>query len=445
MLGSLVGLAFSLDGTLYATDENTNELSIINLSPVLSKNVLGKVHLGSTSGPELTIQGGDLAQTRSGQWYLWSNGTGQLYFLDVTNVVATELPAPATPPAGISGLAFDYFGGGTLFASSPAANALLTLSTADGNVNTSFTFSCPGCAGGFVHSAGDLASPHCTDVDHDGYSPDGGGCGPVDCNDNDPTVHPGAAERCNGVDDNCDGTIDEEPAASASCANACTQTAACTNGQCVTTPVSCDDNQLCTVDSCDPVQGCQHIHQPDGLSCSDGNVCNGEELCSNGICTTGTPLNCEDGNSCTIDTCDPTNGCSNTPIPACCTTDADCRDISNCTMNERCVGGQCLSDPVICDDSNPCTSDHCDPTVPGGCVHTDLVNGTICGDANMCHGQETCQSGSCTAATPPHCDDGNLCNGTETCVPETGQCLSNPGPLLCTPGSSNSRSCEAEW
>jgi hypothetical protein len=33
--------------------------------------------------------------------------------------------------------------------------------------------------------------PVCTDNDQDGYSPDGGNCGPVDCNDNDPTINPG--------------------------------------------------------------------------------------------------------------------------------------------------------------------------------------------------------------------------------------------------------------
>ncbi len=33
---------------------------------------------------------------------------------------------------------------------------------------------------------------------------------PDDCNDREPTVHPGAAETCNRVDDDCDGSIDED-------------------------------------------------------------------------------------------------------------------------------------------------------------------------------------------------------------------------------------------
>lgn len=44
------------------------------------------------------------------------------------------------------------------------------------------------------------------DEDGDGYAPEGGG----DCNDADPTVHPGTDELCgDGVDNNCDGVIDE--------------------------------------------------------------------------------------------------------------------------------------------------------------------------------------------------------------------------------------------
>ncbi|MCK6526318.1 FG-GAP-like repeat-containing protein [Myxococcota bacterium] len=42
------------------------------------------------------------------------------------------------------------------------------------------------------------------DGDHDGFR------GSEDCDDADPAVHPGAAEVCNGLDDDCDGTSDED-------------------------------------------------------------------------------------------------------------------------------------------------------------------------------------------------------------------------------------------
>lgn len=41
------------------------------------------------------------------------------------------------------------------------------------------------------------------DRDLDGYTSD------VDCNDASPSIHPNAAESCNGLDDNCDGVVDE--------------------------------------------------------------------------------------------------------------------------------------------------------------------------------------------------------------------------------------------
>ena len=42
-------------------------------------------------------------------------------------------------------------------------------------------------------------------------------------------------------------------------------------GTCVGTPINCDDGNPCTTDSCDPVTGC--INTPNSNACDDGNVC----------------------------------------------------------------------------------------------------------------------------------------------------------------------------
>ncbi len=48
-----------------------------------------------------------------------------------------------------------------------------------------------------------------TDMDGDGYAVEGGAFGPVDCDDSNPDVHPGATEICDdGFDNNCDANAD---------------------------------------------------------------------------------------------------------------------------------------------------------------------------------------------------------------------------------------------
>src|SRR4029450_8960312 len=51
---------------------------------------------------------------------------------------------------------------------------------------------------------------------------------------------------------------------------------------------SCDDGNPCTTDQCDAQLGCgPHTQGPNGTPASDGQVCNGEKLCSSGFCSSG--------------------------------------------------------------------------------------------------------------------------------------------------------------
>src|SRR5262249_28728722 len=144
----------------------------------------------------------------------------------------------------------------------------------------------------------------------------------------------------------------------------------------------------------------------------------------------GTQLNCDDGNTCTTDLpCDPTTGCHYIPVPGCCTTNADCADSSACTINERCVNGSCTSDPLDCDDHQACTSDSCDPA--SVCQHTAALDASHCSAAAVCNDAVSLRGGLPIAGTHLNCDDGNACTTDPPCDPSTG-CHSVPIPGCCT-------------
>lgn len=125
----------------------------------------------------------------------------------------------------------------------------------------------------------------CTDDDFDGYAVEGGGCGEVDCNDANPTVHPNATEICDdGIDNNCIGKIDclDQNCSSDSVCMICTDNDtdgyAVEGGGCGAT--DCNDNDLAV--SPGAVENCSDLidNDCDGLlDCTDAD-CNGDAACA---------------------------------------------------------------------------------------------------------------------------------------------------------------------
>jgi hypothetical protein len=227
------------------------------------------------------------------------------------------------------------------------------------------------------------------------------------CDDHDP---------CNGVETcGSNGMCVAGTALVCNDGNACTTDACVVGTGCTTTPIVCDDTNPCTGDTCDPSVGC--VATPlTGQSCADANLCDGQEFCNSaGMCVAGIPLTCDDGNLCTIDSCDPATGCVATPNVG-----ASCSDGNLCNGNETCnaIGACTAGTPLSCNDGQSCTNDSCDPSL--GCAHTPTP-GSSCSDGNPCNGFETCTAGG-TCGTPPplDCNDNIACTvdlcGMQGCV-----------------------------
>jgi hypothetical protein len=230
------------------------------------------------------------------------------------------------------------------------------------------------------------------------------------------------------------------PGTSCSDGNVCNGLETCNAiGGCVPgVPLDCRDTNPCTQDLCDPTLGCEHVPVANGTPCLDDNVCNGAETCQGGSCLPGTPLACNPPNGCFTASCDPTLGCQLAPAPGCvpCTTTSDCNipnGAGTACSPQVCVAGVCqAAPPPDCDDGNPCTADSCDPTL--GCQHTPR-DGTPCDDGNACTSGDVCLHGACSGVAVG-CDDGNPCT-SDGCDPQSG-CTHAPIPncpasgTLCT-------------
>ena len=189
--------------------------------------------------------------------------------------------------------------------------------------------------------------------------------------------------------------------------DACTAGSSCLAGDCVAAgPVNCDDGEACTADKCDPKTGCLHPIQSG--ACEDGDPCTAGDSCDAGACAPGNAAPCDDDNVCTTDDCDPKLGCQHGHVSG------DCDDEDACTLSDACTEGTCVGEATDCDDDDPCTDQSCESK--GGCLFS--ANTAACDDGSACTSDDGCDVGQCKGTTIS-CADGNPCTG-EGCESKAG-------------------------
>jgi hypothetical protein len=243
-------------------------------------------------------------------------------------------------------------------------------------------------------------------------------------------------QSCDGLDNDCDGSTDEDFVLTDWNGSPRAKNGACGTGACASGIVRCRANTSgleCSTAGMATPESCNHLDDD-----CDGST---DEL--------GAQL-CDDGSNCTLDTCD-AGFCNHAVADGWCFIDGACRAEGAFNPSASCQhcaptasktgwtpttdGGACDADGNGCTVGDTCQGGACSPGAAPSCAHLDGIctvgrcrstgalsyacdaaaanEGGACDDGNPCTKSDHCASANC-AGTSFSCDDGLACT-TDTC------------------------------